>query len=50
MFALIIIILIGLWISSLPRWPYNRKWGYYPSHGIGLLVILLIILSVLQID
>lgn len=38
---LIIIILIA--IGSLPTWPYSRGWGYYPSGGAGIIVIILIL-------
>ncbi len=37
---LIIILLIGL----LPTWPYSSGWGYYPSGGLGTLLLILIIL------
>jgi hypothetical protein len=40
----LIIVLIILVIASLPTWPYSSGWGYYPSGGLGLIVLLLIIL------
>lgn len=40
---LILIILILLLIGALPTWPYSMGWGYYPSGGLGLLVVILII-------
>ena len=40
---LILIILILLLIGALPTWPYSAGWGFFPSGGIGLLVIILII-------
>jgi hypothetical protein len=40
---LILIILILLLIGALPTWPYSAAWGYYPSGGLGLLVVILII-------
>jgi len=40
---LILILLIILLIGVLPTWPYSGGWGYYPSGGIGLLVVILII-------
>jgi len=45
--AIILVILILLLIFGLPSWPYSRGWGYYPSGGIGLLVVILIILLLL---
>nr|WP_272947135.1 DUF3309 family protein [Legionella santicrucis] len=44
MHLILLIILILLLIGLLPRWPYSREWGYYPSGGVGLLLIILIIL------
>jgi hypothetical protein len=45
--AIILVVLILLLIFGLPTWPYSRGWGYYPSSGIGLLVVILIILLLL---
>jgi hypothetical protein len=45
--ALILLVLIILLIVGLPTWPYSRNWGYYPSGGIGLVVVILIILLLL---
>lgn len=44
---ILLIILIILLIGSHPRWPYSRSWGYYPSGGLGLLVLIVIILLLL---
>lgn len=41
--ALILIVLVLLLIGSLPTWPYSRGWGYYPTGGFGLLVLILIL-------
>jgi len=40
---LILLLLIILLIGALPTWPYSAGWGYYPSGGVGLLVVILII-------
>lgn len=40
---LILILLIILLVGALPTWPYSAGWGYYPSGGIGLLVVILIV-------
>ena len=39
-----IIILIIVLIGALPTWPHSSSWGYYPSGGVGLVVLILIIL------
>jgi hypothetical protein len=41
---LLLIIVIILLIGALPAWPYSAGWGYYPSGGLGLVVIILLIL------
>jgi hypothetical protein len=41
---ILLIILIILLIGALPSWPYSGGWGYYPSGGIGLLLVILIVL------
>jgi hypothetical protein len=38
-----VIILVILLLGVLPTWPYSSGWGYYPSGGLGLLLILLLI-------
>jgi len=42
--TVLLIILILALIGSLPTWPYSGGWGYYPSGGLGLLLVILIIL------
>jgi hypothetical protein len=44
MSTLLVIILILLLIGALPTWPYSGGWGYYPSGGIGLILLIIIIL------
>jgi hypothetical protein len=41
---LLIIILVILVLGLLPTWPYSAGWGYYPSGGIGLVVVIVLIL------
>jgi hypothetical protein len=43
--TILIIILILLLIGAFPSWPYSSGWGYYPSGGIGLVLLILIILA-----
>ncbi|HEX2666868.1 MAG TPA: DUF3309 domain-containing protein [Gammaproteobacteria bacterium] len=40
---ILLIILILIVIGALPTWPYSRSWGYYPSGGAGLIVVILIL-------
>jgi Protein of unknown function (DUF3309) len=42
--TILIIILILLIIAALPAWPYSTGWGYYPSGGMGLILIILLVL------
>jgi Protein of unknown function (DUF3309) len=42
--TVLLIILILLLLGALPTWPYSTGWGYYPSSGLGLIVLLLVIL------
>jgi hypothetical protein len=42
--TIILVILILLLIGALPAWPYSSGWGYYPSGGLGLVVLILLIL------
>jgi hypothetical protein len=43
--TILIIILILLLIGALPAWPHSSGWGYWPSGGLGLIVLILIILA-----
>jgi hypothetical protein len=46
MLILAIVLIVAL-VGSLPTWPHSRSWGYYPSGGIGLIVVILLILLLL---
>jgi hypothetical protein len=46
MSTLLLIILIILLIGAFPTWPYSAGWGYYPSGGLGIILIIVIILLV----
>jgi len=41
---LLFIIVIILLLGALPTWPYSTGWGYYPSGGLGLVLLILVIL------
>jgi len=45
MSTILLIILILLLIGALPAWPYSSGWGYWPSGGLGLIVLILLILA-----
>jgi hypothetical protein len=47
--TILVIILILLLIGVIPAWPYSRSWGVYPSGGIGLIVLVLVILMLLKV-
>jgi Protein of unknown function (DUF3309) len=42
---ILLILIILLVIGALPAWPYSAGWGYYPSGGLGLVLILMLILA-----
>ncbi len=44
MSTILIIILILLLIGALPTWPYSSGWGYYPSGGLGMVLLVVIVL------
>ena len=45
--TILIIILIVLLIGGLPTWPHSKAWGYYPSAGLGTVLLIVVILMVL---
>lgn len=44
--TILLIILVLLLVGALPTWPYSSGWGYYPSGGMGLVLIVLLVLVV----
>jgi len=46
MSTILLVILILLLVGALPMWPYSSGWGYFPSGGLGLLLLILIVLAV----
>src|SRR5262245_645319 len=46
MATLLLIVLVLLLIGAVPAWPYNTGWGYYPSGGIGLLLLIVLLLAI----
>jgi hypothetical protein len=45
--TLLLIIIILLLIGALPAWPYSSGWGYYPTGGLGLVFVILLVLVLL---
>ena len=46
MSTVVLVILILMLLGALPTWPYSSGWGYYPSGGLGLILLIVIILAV----
>jgi len=44
LFTVLIIVLFLMLLGALPRWPHSRSWGYAPSGGLGLVVLVLVVL------
>jgi hypothetical protein len=42
--TILLVLLILLLLGAVPAWPYSRNWGYYPSGGLGLVVIVILVL------
>jgi Protein of unknown function (DUF3309) len=45
--TILLIIVVLLLVGALPTWPYSAGWGYYPTGGLGLVVVILLILLLL---
>jgi hypothetical protein len=46
MITILVVILVLMLLGSLPTWPYSSGWGYYPSGGLGLILLILILLAI----
>jgi hypothetical protein len=42
--TILLVVLVLLLIGAIPAWPYSRGWGYYPSGGLGLVLVVIVIL------
>jgi hypothetical protein len=45
--TILLLLIILLLIGALPTWPYSGGWGYYPSGGLGLVFIIILVLLLL---
>ena len=43
--TIVIIVLVLLFLGVLPTWPHSASWGYYPSGGLGIILLVLVILA-----
>jgi hypothetical protein len=43
--TIVLVILVLLLLGALPTWPYSSGWGYYPSGGLGLVLLIVVILA-----
>jgi len=46
-FMLLLLLILILLIGALPAWPYSRGWGYYPSSGLGVVLVILVVMLLL---
>jgi hypothetical protein len=46
--ALIIVLLLLMLLGALPTWPYSAQWGYYPSGGLGFLLLVLLLVVIFR--
>lgn len=44
MLLILFVVLLLALIGSVPAWPYSREWGYYPSGGVSLILVILLVL------
>jgi hypothetical protein len=47
MATILLILLVLLVVGALPTWPYSSGWGYYPSSGLGLVVLIVLVLALM---
>jgi hypothetical protein len=45
----LLVLLIVLLVGALPAWPYSTGWGYYPSGGLGGIIVILLVLALLGV-
>ena len=43
--TILIVLIVLLLLGSLPTWPYSAGWGYYPSGGLGLVLLIVVVLA-----
>ena len=48
LFTILVVVLLLAVLGALPSWPYSRSWGYYPSGGLGLILVIVLLVGVLR--
>jgi hypothetical protein len=46
--VLLLVLLVVLLIGALPTWPYSQSWGYFPSGGLGVVLVILLVLALFR--
>ena len=46
---ILLLIVLVLLIGAFPAWPYSRGWGYYPSGGLGLVLVIVLVLFLMHV-
>jgi hypothetical protein len=49
MLTILMVLLLLMALGALPTWPHSRNWGYYPSSGLGLIVLILVVLLLARV-
>ena len=45
--TILVVVLVLALVGSVPTWPHSREWGYYPSGGLGLILLILLVLLIM---
>jgi hypothetical protein len=48
MYLVLVILLVLLLVGALPTWPHSQAWGYYPSGGLGLVLLIILIVLIFR--
>ena len=46
--TILLLVILLLLIGALPTWPHSRNWGYYPSGGLGLILVIILVLVLMR--
>lgn len=49
MLTILLVVLVLMLVGAFPNWHHSRNWGYYPSGGLGLVVVILLVLLLLRL-